>query len=119
MGVQMSKKAIELRRLGFSYSDISKELKVSKASISNWLKNIKLTENEKVNLEKNLKNKIAKGRMNSLIAIRSKKVFKDKFVYDNANKEFEKFSKEPLFMLGLGLYWAHGLKKGNSIYFMT
>ncbi len=119
MGVQTSKRAIELRRLGFSYSEISKELKVSKASISNWVKNIKLTENERLNLEKNLKNKIAKGRMNSSIAIRSKKVFKDKFAYDNALKEFEKFSKDQFFMLGLGLYWAHGLKKGNSIYFMS
>ena len=51
--------------------------------------------------------------MNSTIAVRSKKIFKEKIAYDNAEKEYEKFSKDPFFMLGLGLYWAHGLKKGN------
>ena len=111
MSVQMNKKAIELRRLGYSYSDISKELKVSKASISNWVKNVRLTESEKIVLEKNIKNKIKRGRMNSSIAMRSRKIFKEKIAYENAEKEFAKFSKEPLFMLGLGLYWAHGLKK--------
>ena len=117
MGVQMSKRAIELRKLGYSYTDIIKELKVSRASVSNWVKNIRLTENEKINLDKNLKNKIKRGRMNSSIAVRSKKIFKEKIAYDNALKEYEKFSKEPFFMLGLGLYLAHGLKRGNSLQF--
>ena len=115
----MSKRAIELRKLGYSYTDIIKELKVSRASVSNWVKNIRLTESEKVNLEKNLKNKIKRGRMNSTIAVRSKKIFKEKIAYDNAEKEYEKFSKDPFFMLGLGLYWAHGLKKGNYFQFVN
>ena len=48
--VQMNSQAIELRRQGYSYSDISKKLKVSKTSISNWVRNVRLTENEKNNL---------------------------------------------------------------------
>ncbi len=117
--VQSSKKAIELRRLGLSYADISIELKVSKTSVSNWVKNVRLTESEKINLQKNLKSKMERGRMKASISIRSKKVFKEKVAYENAEKEFQKHVKDPFFMLGLGIYGFHSQKKANSFQFMS
>jgi transcriptional regulator with XRE-family HTH domain len=110
--VQMSKKAIELRRLGLSYSDIAKQLKVSKTSVSNWVKNVRLTEGEKINLQKNLKGKVGRGRMMASISIRSKKVFKEKVAYEKAEKDFAIFNRDPIFILGLGLCLSHGLKNG-------
>lgn len=117
--VQTGKKAIELRRLGNSYSDIAKGLKISKSSVANILKNIKLTEDEKKNLERNLKNKIERGRMKASISIRSRKIFLEKIAYEKAEKEFLKFSKDPLFFLGLGFYVVHGLKKGSYFQFSS
>ena len=52
--VQFSKKAIELRRSGYSYTDIARELKVSRASVCAWVKHVKLTEAERQHLRKNL-----------------------------------------------------------------
>lgn len=117
--VQFVTKSIELRRLGYSYSDIARELKISKASVCGWVKNVRLTETEKLRLQKNLKSKMERGRLKASIAIRSKNVFKEKVVYENAEKEFEKFIKDPLFMLGIGLCSAHGLKKGNNFQFVS
>lgn len=119
MDVQYNKKAIELRRLGYSYTDIARELKVSRASVCSWVKKVRLTEVEKSILAKNVKTKIERGRMKALITIRSKSVFKEKIAYDSAEKEFEKFLKDPLFTLGLGLCTTGGVKKGSSFQFST
>lgn len=117
MAVQTTKKAIELRRLGRSYSDIAKELKVSRASVCGWVKNVRLTEAEKANLQKSLKTKIERGRMKASISIRSRSVFKEKNAYEIAEKEFNKFIKDPLFMLGIGFLAYHGTKKGSTFQF--
>ena len=117
--VQMNSQAIELRRQGYSYSDISKKLKVSKTSISNWVRNVRLTENEKNNLENSLKMKRQRSRMQASISIKAKKVFKERVAYDNAEKDFKKFISDPFFTLGLGLYWQHGLKRGNYFQFTS
>ncbi len=117
--VQIAKKAAEFRRLGFSYTDIANELKISKASVSGWLKNLKLTESEKSNLQRNLKSKKERGKLKASISIRARKIFKEKVAYENAEKEYAKFIKDPLFSFGIGLYWVHGLKKGNHFQFSS
>ncbi|MDP3962445.1 MAG: helix-turn-helix domain-containing protein [bacterium] len=117
--VQTGKEAIELRRSGLSYSDIASELKVSKTSVSNWVKNVRLTEGERNILEKNLKSKIDRGRMKASVSNRARKIFKEKVAYDDAEKEFQKYSKDPLFMIGVGLYWSNGLKEGSRFQFMS
>ena len=115
--VHMRKKAIELRRLGYSYTDISKKLGISKTSVLNWVRNVRLTESEKIILHKNLKAKMERGRLNASISIRAGKIFKEKIIYETVEKDFPKLLKDPLFMLGIGLYMAHGLQKSNSFQF--
>ena len=117
--VQIRKRAIELRRLGYSYMDVANELKISKTSVSNWVKNVRLTENEKNILQKNLKGKIERGRMKASISIRSRKVFKEKVAYENAEKDFKKYLQDSLFMLGLGICWSHASKRPNSFQFTS
>lgn len=119
MSVQNVNKAIELRRSGYSYADIAKELGVSKASVCGWVKNVRLTEAEKLHLNKNITRKIEKGRMMASITIRSRKVYKEKVAYDDAEKEFKKLMMDSQFMLGIGLCSTSGLKKGNSLQFSS
>lgn len=107
------KKAIELRRAGLSYTDIGKELKVSRAAVCGWVKSVRLTETEKAFLKKNLAIKMERGRMRALISIRSRKVFKEKIIYEEAEKDFDKKTKDPFFMLGLGLWGTPTQKKSN------
>ncbi|HEY4503538.1 MAG TPA: hypothetical protein VJJ28_00295 [Candidatus Paceibacterota bacterium] len=117
--VQIAKKAIELRRLGYSYNDIASKLNISKTSVSNWVKNVRLTEIEKIALQKNLKAKMEKGRLNASISIRTKKIFKEKIMYENIEKDFPKLQRDSFFMLGMGLYLSHGLKQGSAFQFTS
>ena len=119
MNVQSSKKAIELRRLGYSYTDIAKELEVSRASVCSWVKNVRLTIAEEINLQKNLKLKRERGILKTSISIRSKNVFKEKVAYENAEKEFKKLVNDTFFIFGIGLLTASGLKKGNFLQFVS
>lgn len=109
----MKEKAILLRKTGKSYTEIAKELNVSKTIVSIWLKKYRLTESEALVLKNNIKSRIEKGRIKALISIRSKKVYKDMVLYEEAKKSFEVFIKESLFSYGLGLYEGHGTKKVN------
>ena len=45
-------KAIQLRKSGYGYNEILKEIGVSKSTLSLWLRDIKLTDNQKKKLLK-------------------------------------------------------------------
>ncbi len=109
----MKEKAILLRKDGKSYTEIAKELNVSKTIVSIWLKKYRLSESETIELRNNIKSRIEKGRVKALISIRSKKVYRDMILYDEAKKTFEVNIKEPFFSYGLALYEGHGTKKAN------
>lgn len=117
ISVQTSQKAIQLRRLGFSYTDIAKELKVSRASVCNWVKNVRLTEHEKQILQKSITNKMHRARMKASISLRSRTVFKEKKSFEEAEKDFKKNIKDPLFSTGLALYCAKSSFSGGNIQF--
>jgi hypothetical protein len=117
--VQNQKEAVILRRQGFSYTDISKRLKVSRASVCNWVKNIKLTEQERSLLQKNNKNKSERGRMRARITIQGRRVFKEKNIYETAEKEFPKMAKDPFFMFGLGLWGFERHQKNRTSFTFT
>lgn len=116
--VQSVQKAIQLRRLGHSYSDIARELKVSRASVCNWVKNVRLTEHEKGILQKSLTAKMHRAHMKASISLRARKVFKEKQSFEEAEKNFKKNLKESLFAVGLGLYCSKGSLVGGNIQFI-
>lgn len=104
--VQNQRGAITLRREGYSYTEIASTLKVSRASVCGWVKNVRLTEAEKALLAKNIKNRIDRGRLKARVTLHSQKVFKEKAAYEAAEREFQKMCKDPFFIYGMGL-WGH------------
>ncbi|MBL7142360.1 MAG: hypothetical protein ISS83_01745 [Candidatus Pacebacteria bacterium] len=100
-------KAIHLRKLGKSYSEIRKKVKASKGALSLWLRDVKLRPEQKKRLYVTLRRinayKGAKVRQKKRIE-RTKRIIKE------AEKEFKLFFKKPLFLAGLMLYWAEGDK---------
>lgn len=100
-------KAISLRKLGKSYSEIRKKVKVSKGTLSLWLRDIKLTPEQEKELfvERRQRNayRLAKFNQQKRIEI-TKKIIKE------AKKEVKKFLQNPLFLSGLMLYWVEGDK---------
>lgn len=99
--------AIELRKNGLSYSEILKKINVSKSTLSLWLRNIELSDDQQHHLYVTLRQqnayKLARGRREAKIKL-SKKIIKE------ATAEFIKVKNDAEFVSGLMLYWAEGDK---------
>lgn len=115
--VQEKERAIALRKKGYSYKDIMREVKVAKSSISLWLKDLPLTADEKHYLRRRLDSNISRGRMKAATANHDNKLKRDKQIMLDAQEEFQKFSHDPLFHTGISLYWGEGAKRSNMFMF--
>jgi transcriptional regulator with XRE-family HTH domain len=106
---ELKQKVLELRKQGMSYSQIRKELKVSKGSLSLWLKDYPLS-----------KARIRKLRDLSDIRIekfsQTMKAKREARLVEFYNEEKSKnlpLSKKELFIAGLFLYWGEGMKNNK------
>ncbi len=111
--VQEKNKAITLRKRGYSYNDILKIVLVSKSTLSNWLKGLPLTADEKHLLKDRVDKNISLGRIRSGAVLSSRRMKREKVIFDQSKKEFGFFVKDPFFQVGLALYWAEGSKGSN------
>ncbi|MCP6719165.1 MAG: hypothetical protein KJI71_02945 [Patescibacteria group bacterium] len=100
-------RATELRRMGRSYGEILKKIKVSKGTLSVWLRDIKLTPEQKERLYKTL---ILKGAYRGAKIQQKKRIRKTRQIIAEAKKEVKSVGKNALFLSGLMLYWAEGDK---------
>ncbi len=104
--------AIKLRLSGKSYSEIQKVLKrVSKSTLSEWLKDIILSDLAKNKILKRSKEKSFQGLLKrnknqTTLAIKRR----DK-IRKLATLEIKDISSKDLFFIGLALYWAEGYKQ--------
>ena len=117
--VQEKKKAIALRKKGFSYNEILKEVPVAKSSLSLWLKDLPLTESEKQVLKKRKNSNLSKGRIRAVVSNKEHKVARERVYFKEATMEFKKYAKDPLFHTGIALYWAEGAKRNSMFHFMN
>ena len=100
-------KAIYMRKLGKSYGEIRKKIKISKSTLSLWLRDIQLKpeQEKRIYVEIRQKNayRLAKDNQQKKIKITEK-------ILAEAKKEVKYLFKDPLFLSGLMLYWAEGDK---------
>lgn len=108
------KEAETLRKSGKSYSVISSELNISKSTISNWFS--KKIWSNKIKSDLNYSRlKVAKKNLVAANLARSRNQQKRKISYlREASLEFEKLKNNPLFLIGLGIYWGEGDKTYNG-----
>lgn len=118
-GIQSIKKAREMRLSGYSLSEINREMNIPKSTLSNWLRDITLTDIQINSLKERIQPRISRGRMNSSINIRSARIIREKRVYEAAEREFSILINDPFFVLGLSLYWSSGNKTGNTLQFSS
>ncbi len=112
-------RAIELRRRGFSYRDILQEVRVAKSTLSRWLMDLPLTEDEKRYLKTRNDANISRGRIKAATAHRSNRLARDEALRSVAETEFETHRLDPLFVIGVALYWAEGAKRSDTFHFMN
>lgn len=99
-------KAIRLRKGGASYSQIRKAVKVSKSSLSLWLRGMPLSKERLRNLQGFNAIRIEKYRETR----RRTREARWAKVRETAGKDIGSLNKRELFLAGLFLYWGEGGK---------
>ena len=99
-------KALLLRKQEMSYSQIKKILKVSKSTLSLWLRNYPLSKERIRELRDRNEGRIEKFRE----TMRQKRERRLKETYEAQKKFLLPLKNREIFMLGLGLYWGEGTK---------
>ncbi len=106
----LKQKAIEMRLKSMSYSQIKRELKVSKSTLSSWLRDMPLSI-EKINeLRASNPQRIERYRN----TMKKKDDAKKEIAYQKISKMLGNFSKRETLIAGLFLYWAEGGKTRNA-----
>lgn len=107
-------RALQLRRQGMTYSAISSELKVAKSTLASWFQKSleNFSEITKKNISENRKE--SKERLLEFTKKQKKMLFlKYEQAVKDAQREFEKFKLDPLFVAGLMLYAGEGDNKSR------
>lgn len=102
-------KAIQLRKLGFSYSEILKTIPVAKSTLSLWLRSVGLSKRQKQRLTDKKMASIKRGWE----AWRQIRKDKTKEIKMKAHSEINSIivDEKKLLLMGAMLYWAEGSKE--------
>ncbi|EKD80229.1 MAG: hypothetical protein ACD_40C00170G0001 [uncultured bacterium] len=109
--------AIRLRREGKSYLDISRELGIAKSTLSGWLRNISLTDQQRKNL--NAQWKVGTSKALELARATHRRMKLDR--HSKVETEVKRYinsveiSRDILEMLFVGLYLGDGFKNNGRV----
>jgi len=103
-------KVLTLRKKGMSYSQIKEELKISKSTLSVWLRDYPLSKERIRELRDCNQQRIERYRETMR---KKRKLRLDNFYLQEKNKIFP-LSKKELYLSGLFLYWGEGSKNAES-----
>jgi hypothetical protein len=108
-------KALELRLLGYSILEISRQLNVAKSSASTWVRDVPLTPQQLENLKKNshTAEAVEKRRQSRLLNESSKR----ELVIKDAKRSIPRVDNSSLLLIGAMLYWAEGGKSQRMVRF--
>lgn len=110
---QQQQEARELRRDGLAVREIADRLKVSKGSISRWVRDIELTEEQVLRLAR--MNPAINGQMSGARA-RKELAHEERLRCQLVGREMSR-SGDLDFISGCALYWAEGHKNRNTLSF--
>lgn len=116
--LEEKKRAIELRIQGKTYREILSLIpNLSKSTLSGWLRNVKLTNEQEEKLRKNIERITYNAKVKSAWLKREEKLKRIERIFEEAEREYSLLSKNPLFLIGVILYWAEGSKKSEIFQF--
>jgi hypothetical protein len=113
--VREKERALELRKMGWTYSEILKELPVAKSSLSLWLKDLPLAELEREVLKARRRSNVSQGRIKAATSNRANRQSRGVSLAQQAEVEFEKRRWDPLFLVGVALYWTEGSRSKSQV----
>lgn len=107
--------AIKLRLQGYTYGQIKRELNIAKSSLSDWLKNLPLSEEQLILLSKNRDNsrdiRIERFRQTA----KNKRLLRLTELFNEEKKRLLPLSDRELLVAGLFLYWGEGNKQRGRV----
>ena len=115
--LELKLKARELRKKGLSVKEIQRKLKVSRSSVSLWVRDIRLTKKQLERLYLNKKTGQLRG---SIIAAMNKVKAREESVkklMKEGREEVGRISRRNKFITGIAFYFAEGEKSGEHIGF--
>lgn len=112
MKSDLKDKAILLRKQGFTYSEILRQIPVAKSTISLWLRSVGLSKDQEQRITEK---KLLAGKR-GVEKWRQQRIEKTMSILEKARSEINiiKFDKEKLWIMGTMLYWAEGAKEKIS-----
>ncbi len=107
--------AFELRKQGKTYREIEKLLNVSRSTLCEWFKNQEWSKHiKKSNTKKQVRVSIENlNKMNDARRVMLEKKYKN--ILEEAEKEFQTYKNDPLFMAGLMVYAGEGDKSSRNL----
>ena len=115
MKVDLRQKARELRQQGWSVRQITHTLKVSKSSVSLWVRDIEISEQQKNDLHQHQRQF---AELNTGSQVNRERHRKRRLSFQEAGRKKAR-EGSPLHLAGCMLYWAEGAKGRNGIYFVN
>lgn len=112
---ELKEKALKMRREGMSYSQIKAVVKVSKSTLSLWLRDLPLSEERIRELRDFSQVRIEKCRNTKA----NKKQSRLNEVYKEVSSDIGELSDREIFLCGLFLYWGEGTKTSESVTALT
>ena len=103
-------KVMGLRKQGFSYGKIMKETGVPKSTVSNWVGKCELTERQREKLKEKADGNRRKAGLKGAFARKCQRIDRENKIKIEAKKELIDLIKDPLWLLGVVLYWGEGTK---------
>jgi len=104
-------RARELRRQGLSLNEVVEQIDAAKSTVSGWVRDIMLTDEQQQRLVDRQITSAQKGRIKAAQTLRKQRRRRWNAYMRDAESEWETLSLNPLFMLGLGLYLGDGDKR--------
>lgn len=112
-------KAIELRKQGMTYSEITQIVPVSRGLLSYWFKDLEFSREEKEGIAKRLVDRRGKGMLKSAATNRQSRLNREIVAFEDAKKIFKEMQTDHRFLIGITLYWAEGAKRHNNFQFVN
>ena len=115
--LELKLKAQEMRKGGTSYNEIINALNLPKTTVSDWCKDVQLSNSQ---LQKLYQSKKAGALKGSIIAANKKRLnrlHETELLYKQGIKEVGEISKKERFVAGIAFYAAEGTKSDKSCAF--
>ena len=107
-------KALTLRKSGYSIGAIAKKLSVSKSTVSGWCRDIALSEKQILLIAERSKHHATANLLFASEKQRKERQRNTEKMEKMGKREIGKLSLRDIQLIGLGLYWGEGYKKGSQ-----